>query len=204
MDTPPAADASTLEFYEANAQWYVGARPDEVCSELLAFLPNVPPRGLILELGCGGGSDALAMERLSYRVDATDGVAGMAAIASQRLARGARTMCFDQLSAEAEYDAIVACASLLHVPANELPAVVRRVYRALKCDGWHFATFKTGSSPGHDKHGRYYNYPDEADIEAVYRSAGLWAVLTFDTYDGEGYFSEPARWLSVTAQKTCK
>lgn len=140
------------------------------------------------------------MEQLGYRVDATDGVAAMAAIANERLLNGARTMRFDQLDVESEYDAIVAVASLLHVPVGELPDVLRRVHRALRRGGWHFASFKTGGSPGWDKHGRYYNYPDESGIEAAYRSAAQWAELTFHTYDGEGYFSEPARWLTVTAQ----
>ncbi len=202
MDIPSAADRSTLEFYQANARSYVDARPDEVSPDLLAFLPNVPAGALILELGCGGGSDSLAMERLGYRVDATDGVAAMAAIASEHLLHGARTMRFDQLDATAEYDAIVACASLLHVPAAELPATLRRIHCALRPEGWHFASFKTRGSPGWDKHGRYYNYPDGDDMEAAYRSAGHWANLAFDTYDGVGYFSEPAQWLTVTAQKS--
>ncbi|UZK69686.1 class I SAM-dependent methyltransferase [Sphingomonas sp. S1-29] len=202
MDMPSASDASTLEFYQTNAPSYIGARPDEVSPDLLAFLPHVPAGARILELGCGGGSDALAMERLGYRVDATDGVAAMAAIANERLSHGARTMRFDQLNATAEYDAVVACASLLHVPAKELPVVLRRIHEALTAEGWHFASFKTGGSPGWDQHGRYYNYPDEDDMEAAYRSAGHWARLAFETYDGVGYFSEPARWLTVTAQKS--
>lgn len=126
----------------------------------------------------------------------------MAAIASKRLLHGARTMRFDQLDATAEYDAIVACASLLHVPASELPAILRRIRCALKPEGWHFASFKTGGQPGRDKHGRYYNYLDRDGVEAAYRSAGHWAKLAYDTYDGVGYFSEPARWLTVTAQTT--
>lgn len=201
MTLPSAADASTLEFYETNAPSYVSARPDEISPDLLAFLSNVPAGARILELGCGGGSDALAMERLGYSIDATDGVAAMAAIANERLIHGARTMRFDELNATADYNAVVACASLLHVPATELAAVVRRIHGALTSEGWHFASFKTGGSPGWDQHGRYYNYPDEVDVAAAYRSAGHWAKLTFDTYNGMGYFSEPARWLTVTAQK---
>jgi len=202
MHIPPAADGSTLEFYETNARSYVGARPDEVSSELLAFLPRLPQGALILELGCGGGSDALEMERLGYRVDATDGVVAMAAIANERLARGARVMRFDQLDVVDEFDAVVACASLLHVPADELPKILRRVWFALKPEGWHFASFKTDSSPGWDKHGRYYNYPDRDRAESSYRSAGKWSELILDTYEGVGHFSEPARWLTVTAQKS--
>lgn len=201
MDIPSTADGSTLEFYEANARSYVGARPDEVSPDLLAFLPRLPQGALILELGCGSGSDALEMERLGYRVDATDGVAAMAAIANERLARGARVMRFDQLDASCEYDAVVACASLLHVPANELSKVICRIWSALRLDGWHFASFKTNGLPGWDKHGRYYNFPDQHSAEVAYQSAGQWSELIFDTYEGAGHFSEPARWLTISAQK---
>ena len=77
----------------------------------------------------------------------------------------------------------------------------RRVWCALKPEGRHFASFKTEDSPGWDKHGRYYNYPDQSNAEAAYRSSGIWAKLIFETYQGVGHFSEPARWLTVKAQK---
>lgn len=196
-----AFDTSTLEFYEANAHSYVESRPVEISPDLRDFLPRLKAGSLILELGCGSGHDAFAMEKLGYRVDATDGVAAMADIANKRLARGARLMRFDQLDAENEYDAVVACASLLHVPANELPEILRKVWKALKPRGWHFASFKTGNSSGWDKHGRYYNYIDQSFADELYRSAGTWSELTFDGYVGVGYFSEPSRWLTVIAQK---
>lgn len=201
MDVTPAFDASTLEFYEANARSYVESRPEDISPDLMAFLPRLKAGSLILELGCGSGHDAFAMEKLGFRVDATDGVAAMAAIANERLARGARLMRFDQLYAENEYDAVVACASLLHVPANEMPTVLSSLWKALKPGGWHFASFKTGSSSGWDKHGRYYNYLDQGSAEKLYRSVGPWSELIFDGYEGVGYFSEPSRWLTVAAQK---
>lgn len=201
MDITPAFDASTLDFYEANAYSYVESRPEEISPDLMAFLPRLKAGSLILELGCGSGHDAFAMEKLGFRVDATDGVAAMATIANERLVRGARLMRFDQLAAENEYDAVVACASLLHVPSSELLAVVRKIWTALKPKGWHFASFKTGCSPDWDKHGRYYNYLEQNLANELYRSAGTWSELTFDGYDGVGYFSEPSRWLTVVAQK---
>lgn len=202
MEISSASDTKTLEFYDANARSYVEARPDEVSPDLMAFLPRLSVGSYILELGCGSGCDALAMEQLGYRVDATDGVAAMAALANKRLARGARVMRFDQLDARNEFDGVVACASLLHVPASELPNVVSRVWAALKPKGWHFASFKTGKAPGWDKHGRYYNYLDQDLAAEIYGSAGEWSELIFDGYDGVGHFSEPSRWLTVVAQKS--
>lgn len=201
MHTPSSADGSTLDFYQTNARSYVDARPDEASANLVTFLSNVPMGASILELGCGSGANALEMERRGYRVDASDGVAAMVSIANERLSFGARMMRFDQLEAIDEFDAVVACASLLHVPTNELPDILRRIWRALKPNGWHYASFKTDGLPGWDKHGRYYNYADQQSAEVAYRSAGDWNELAFHTYQGVGHFSEPSRWLTVTAQK---
>lgn len=200
-DTGPASDRSTLAFYQANAATYVEARPAIASPDLLGFLPNLEPGALILELGCGSGHDAAEMERRGFRVDATDGVPAMAAIASKRLDAGARVLRFDDLNAADHYDAVIACASLLHVPIADLPEVLERIWRALKPGGWHFASFKTDGQPGWDKHGRYYNYPDRASAIEAYEAAGTWSSLDFQSYDGTGYFSEPARWLTVWAQK---
>lgn len=195
------SDAETLQFYDDNARSYVAARPHELSSRLMAFLPRLQAGAVILELGCGSGNNAAEMERLGFRVEATDGSASMAAIASETLGRQVKVLRFGDLSALDKYDAVVACASLLHVPREGLPQVLRRIWTSLKPGGWHFASFKTGGRPAHDEHGRYYNYPDRAFAEAAYHSAGGWQSMCFESYDGVGYFSAPARWLTVTVQK---
>lgn len=201
MTNSISADEATLAFYQSNAANYVGVRPDEITSELPAFLARLRPGARILELGCGNGIDAREMERRGFSVDATDGVATMAALANEHLTSGARVMRFDQLDANESYDAVVAFASLLHVPIQELPAVLGRIWRALRPGGWHFASFKTDGLPGWDKHGRYYNFISRTEADAAYRSAGTWSEVIFDTYRADGYFSGPAQWLTITAQK---
>jgi 2-polyprenyl-3-methyl-5-hydroxy-6-metoxy-1,4-benzoquinol methylase len=195
-------DAETLQFYNENARSYVDARPAELSSDLLAFLPRLQARASILELGCGSGHDAAEMERLGFTVVPTDGNASMAAIASEKLGRNVNVLRFEDLHALEEYDAVVACASLLHVPVDGLPGVLRRIWRSLKPGGWHFASFKTDGQAVRDEHGRYYNYLDRAAAASAYRSAGNWQTMLFENYDGVGYFSAPARWLTVTAQKS--
>jgi len=168
----------------------------------MAFLRRLKPGASILELGCGSGLDAAEMERLGFQVDATDGSAAMAAIASERLGRTIPVLRFDELDVVERYDAVVACASLLHVPIDGLPDVLRRVWSSLKPGGWHFASFKTDGSAARDEHGRYYNYLDRAGAETAYRCAGDWSAMHFENYQGAGHFSSPARWLTIAAQKS--
>lgn len=195
-------DAETLRFYEGNARSYVGARPEELSADLLAFLPRLKSGASILELGCGSGLDAAEMERLGFEVVPTDGSACMAAIASERLGRKVDVLRFEDLDDKERYDAVVACASLLHVPVEGLPEVLRRIWASLKPGGWHFASFKTDGRPERDAHGRYYNYLDREAAAAIYGLAGHWQTMVFETYDGVGHFSAPARWLTVTARKS--
>lgn len=194
-------DAETLAFYQRNARSYSSARPDEAAPELLAFLPRLAPGSRILELGCGSGCDAAAMIALGFDVDATDGTAAMVALASERLGRAVRLLRFDDLASRNEYDAVVASASLLHVPYDRLSSVIERVWTALKPGGWHFASYKTGGAPGRDIHDRYYNHLSRDGAGRCYRGVVGWADIAFDEYDGIGYFSAPCRWLTVTARK---
>jgi SAM-dependent methyltransferase len=196
------ADVETLHFYEQNARTYTGARPDEPSEDLLAFLPRLQSGASILELGCGSGTDAAEMERLGFNVLPTDGSAAMAAIASERLGRKIDVLRFEDLNVERQYDAVVACASLLHVPFEGLPTVLQRIWSSLKPGGWHFASFKTDSEAARDEHGRYYNYLDRSAAAIAYQAAGNWSTISFEHYDGVGHFSAPARWLTVTAQKS--
>ncbi len=195
------ADAPTLAFYDANAADYTTVRPDAPSPELMDFAARLAPGALILELGCGAGQDAAALEARGFRVDACDGSTAMAAIASERLGRAVPVMRFEELEVDRRYDAVVACASLLHVPRAGLTDVLRRIHAALKPGGWHFASFKTADVPGRDRFGRYYNYLDQPLADAAYRAAGDWRSIDYVERDGLGYLSAPARWLRVTAQR---
>ncbi len=195
-------DPQTLKFYAAQAESYIGHRANKVDAGIAKFLDRLTPGARILELGCGGGIDAAHMLSLGFDVHATDGVSEMAAIAEQRLGREVLVMRFDELAAVESYDAVIANASLLHVPTAGLPEIFARICTALKPGGWHFATFKTGAVPGYDRHGRYYNYLARAEAEALYCASGNWASMNLEEWPGAGYFSEPAMWLGVIARKS--
>ncbi len=131
----------------------------------------------------------------------SDGTPAMAAVAGERLGRAVAVLRFDELDEIERYDAVVACASLLHVPRAGLAGVLARIWRALKPGGWHFASYKTAKAEGWDAHDRYYNYLARDDAEGLYRQGGVWTEIHFEEFDGVGYLSTSARWLTVTARK---
>lgn len=194
-------DPDTLQFYAEEAPVYTAGGPGGVSRFLERFIDRLRPAASILELGCGGGRDAAHMIARGFAVDPTDGVAAIAKQAEERLQRPVRVLRFDELDAEAAYDAVWASASLLHVPIDDLPAVLRRVNRALKPGGWHCASFKSGGSDGRDRFGRYFNYLSREQAEAAYRAGGDWAVVDILETTGGGYDGQQGPWIVVTARR---
>lgn len=195
------ADDATLAFYAANAADYVrqtAGKPDE---RLLAFLDALTPTASVLELGSGSGRDAAEMLARGFEVDATDASPELAAEAERRLGRAVRILRFDQLDAQAAYDAVWASASLLHAPATELVDDLRRIHIALRPGGLFAASFKAGSGEGRDALGRYYNYPEPDWLLAQYRTAADWGTIELETTMGSGYDQQPTSWLWVTVRK---
>lgn len=187
----------TLDFYAANAAAYV--TDGKVNPRLPAFLALMPAGGRVLELGTGSGADAEAMLREGFDVDPTDGSPELAAEATRRLGRPVRQLRFEDIAAEAAYDGIYASATLLHARRDGLPAIVRRLHRALRPHGVVWASFKGGSAEGFDRLGRYYNYVDADDLRRLF--AEDWTGVAIETWQGSGYDRQPTQWHAVTARR---
>ena len=196
-----AFDPDTLAFYAAEAPVYTASGKSGEARHLEAFLDRLTPGALILELGCGGGTDAEFMIARGFEVEPTDGVAQMAAKASERLGYPVPVMRFDELDAVERYDAVVASASLLHVPREGLPDVLARIHRALRPGGWHIASFKDGGTEGRDRFGRYFNYLSREQAEEFYRQSAHWELIEIEDGVGGGYDGKQGPWIKVTACK---
>lgn len=198
----PAADSATLRFYAEQAPEYHARCQAGINCDLGGWLDRLPPGAEILELGCGAGRDAAEMLRRGFRVEPTDGVPAMAALAEQRLGRPVRVLRFAELDAHTRYDAVYASYSLLHVPRAALADVLQRVWRALRPGGWHMATYKSGGAAGRDDLGRYFNYLSREQADEYYRRAGTWALLELTEGEGAGYQGRMSPWVNVIAQKS--
>jgi len=194
-------DARTLAFYAAEAPVYVASGALGVSRHLDSFLDRLPDGASILELGCGGACDAAHMIARGFEVDPTDGVAEIAAKAAARLGQPVRVMRFDELEAEARYDAIWASASLLHVPRGDLAGVIARIHRALRPGGLHFASYKGGGKEGRDRFGRYFNYLACEEVESIYRDAAAWDILDLGEGVGGGYDGAQGPWVRITLRR---
>ena len=113
---------------------------DEV--ERALVTEHVPRGGRILDIGCGGGREAVGFVRLGYRVVGIDIAPGMIDAARRSAARLGVAADFRVQSATTldeppgSYDAAFFCGSFHHVPGRALRIeTLRRVRRALTVDG---------------------------------------------------------------------
>jgi SAM-dependent methyltransferase len=201
MSGMEGADEATLRFYRENASAYAEREITSRRVRLGRFLALLSPGAAILELGCGAGFDTAEMLALGFDVSATDGSPEMAAEASRRLGRPVGTLLFGDLDAVEAYDGVWANACLLHVPRNELPQILKRIWRALKPGGAFYASFKTGDAEGRDTLKRYYNYPSADWLRTVYAGAGNWSSVEIESGEVKGFDNESARMLFVLTRK---
>jgi len=194
-------DGNTRDFYQRRAAEWAAHLPHAHSPRLDPFLDRLPPGGAILEMGCGDGRDAAYMIARGFEVHPSDGTPAMARLASERLGREVPVMEFAELEAVEAFDGIWCQASLLHLAEAELAPVLRRIHRALRRGGWHWASYKDGTGGGRDDVGRFFSYIPRERLEAAYRAAGVWSELRIGTQQGSSFFRGPTLWHDVLVRK---
>jgi len=160
------------------------------------FLPLLPERADILDAGCGSGRDARAFANLGHRVTAFDASPALVALAESHLGRPVHCLRFQDIAWREAFDGVWACASLLHVPAAELPDVVGRLCDALRPGGVLYASFKYGRG-AREHRGRRFTDLDEPGLAELLRQVpGLAPVETWTTGDLRPG-REAERWLNT-------
>jgi superfamily II DNA or RNA helicase/SAM-dependent methyltransferase len=155
----------TVGYYNRNAARYVADTVEVNVSALRErFLAEIPAGGFILDAGCGSGRDSLAFLQHSYRVRAFDAAPEIARLAAELIKQPVQVQRFEELDERAAYDGIWACASLLHLPAAELPNALQRLWAALKPDGVLYLSLKHGDGERVDAEGRHFTDATEARL----------------------------------------
>lgn len=135
----------TLKYYQDNAQTFFDGTVNVDMSSLYeTFTKHLAPGARVLDAGCGSGRDAKAFKEMGYQVEAFDASSAMVELAREHTGLPVQLMTFADVDWKEEFDGIWCCASLLHVPAEELPDVMRRLADALKPGGVWYVSFKYG------------------------------------------------------------
>lgn len=146
----------SIEYYNQNAADYFEQTVDINMQEYWnIFTSLLPEEGSILDLGCGSGRDSEFFISQGFDVTAMDASEGMCDLASIHIGQDVLKLSFEEMDFDEVFDGIWACASLLHVPSDEIENIFQKVIKSLKVNGVLFMSVKYGDFEG-ERDGRYY------------------------------------------------
>ncbi|MBD2058117.1 class I SAM-dependent methyltransferase [Oculatella sp. FACHB-28] len=153
----------SVDFYETNGQDYYQSTVYIDMNELyIPFLSRLPKGGHILDAGCGSGRDSKAFLEQGYSVTAIDASMVMVELSSRLIGQPTLHLKFQELRFDSAFDGIWACASLLHVPLNQINGGMQRLTTALKVGGIFYMSFKLGDGVRMDGDRLFVDYNEDS------------------------------------------
>ena len=193
---------TTLAYYNSHSEAFSADTADlEFSSIQDQFLSYLPKGAYILDFGCGAGRDTRYFLKHGYTMDACDGSLEMVKIASRNTGLPVRHMLFQELNETEKYDGIFACASILHVPYQELPDILTRMRTALKRNGVMYVSFKYGDFEG-ERNGRYFTDMNEEKFRRLLEGIPPLSILAENITSDARPGRSDEKWLNVYLRKT--
>lgn len=185
-----------MSYYNQNAkEFFDGTIHVDMASLYGEFLPLVRGGGLILDAGCGSGRDTKAFKAMGFSVYAIDASQELASLAETLIDQPVEVIKFQQFQSSKCFDAVWACASLLHVPYVELSESIRQLSLSLKDNGVFYCSFKYGNDEV-ERDGRRFTNLNESLLQAALSGLPLRIAKTWLTSDlREGRDNE--KWLNA-------
>lgn len=187
------------EGYDRIGQRYaddLGASRQELRSRYVSYLVNALPRGSdLLDLGCGAGTPTT--KRLAEHFTVTGVDISQRQVERARLTVPKATFIRADMASlrlpPGSFDAVTAFFSIIHVPRDEQPDLLRSIAAWLRPNGMFFATMTAkGKETDFDK--RWLGAPmfwsgfDSDANKGMVREAGLDIVSSEETRDRDGHF----------------
>ena len=193
---------NTIAYYEKNSKSFVADTEKVNLSAVQdKFLFYLEEDGIILDFGCGSGRDTKYFMSKGYTVEAIDGSAKMCELASQFTGIHVRHMMFSELNDSNKYDGIWACASILHLPKDELKTVFIKMTEAIKISGCIYVSFKYGDFEGFRSDRYFTDFTKDSFHVFISDVANLKIVeewISGDSRPGRG----EEKWLNVILKKS--
>ncbi len=191
----------TLEYYNQHAEEFVlDTAAVEFAEKQNMLLKYVKPGAHILDLGCGSGRDSKAFIQKGYKVTAMDGSSELCKIASNYIGQKVILQNFTDLHERNAFDAVWACASILHLPSVNLPNMINHIANALKIGGYFYTSFKYGDFEG-ERNGRYFTDLTEKSLRALVEPFVDLEIVEMSITNDVRVGHEGEKWLNVIIKK---
>jgi 2-polyprenyl-3-methyl-5-hydroxy-6-metoxy-1,4-benzoquinol methylase len=193
---------STVEFYETHAREYFDRTVSADLSSFYdAFSKRVRLGGRVLDAGCGSGRDLKNLRARGFEAVGIDASGALVELAIRYSGADCFKMRLEDVNFKANFDAVWACASLLHVPKKRIVSVLQRLRKSLVEDGVLFASVQLGKGETLSPDGRFFAYYSAEELARVLKMAGFsvdnsW--ISEDTLPSR----QSLRWLNIFARES--
>lgn len=139
------------------------------------FLKRLPGKK-ILDLGSGPGNHAAYFKKQGYDVLCIDISEKMIELCRKKGLR-AKVVDIEKLDLQENFDGIWAYASLLHIPKEKIPKVIKRIKGSLKPNGILALSLKEGTGEKFEIHKKYpgtvrfFSYFTEKEIRRLFKNS---------------------------------
>jgi ubiquinone/menaquinone biosynthesis C-methylase UbiE len=193
----------TLRYYANHAaEYFARTRNIDLTPIYGPFLERLSEGSSILDLGCGSGRDACHFAARGHWVAALDPCPQLLALAMGQTPHARRGRIQYLMArvpgmpfADAVFDAVWACASLLHLPRDIMPRALAECRRILRPGGILFLGVKEHDSST-QKDERLFVFWKAEELRRIMTGAALEAVSIQQRGSLDG---RPALWLDALA-----
>ncbi|MDD5331820.1 MAG: class I SAM-dependent methyltransferase [Candidatus Nanoarchaeia archaeon] len=199
----------TKQTYNEIARDYIKKMDSRIFSSLWLryfcrkFLKNLPKTGKILVIGSGGGHSSLYLAKKSkYEIIGVDFSSEMIKIANEKKEKQNIKNCkfieadIRTLKLDATYIGILADSVLYHIPKEDMPFLLKKLYTSLEENGLFWSSFKEGSGfelqenpASYPKKPRAYWFYSPAELKELFNRAGFKTKIKslFPKFNNEKY-----------------
>ncbi len=175
---------------------------EEVTEEIRdAFLAQLEEGDAILDLGCGSGRDSLDFYERGYDVTPLDGAEEMCRLAEVHTDLEVLCERYEDMDFDDAFDGIWARAAFIHVPKNEIGAILDKVRDALTKKGVFYTCVCEGEFEGFSGE-LYFSDYEKKELKELLTEHGFQVIETWRTRDDEirrGY--EGSGWIHILARR---
>lgn len=186
---------STVKYYRDNFKEYIENTKDVDMSQQYKFFLSEVKGGKLLDLGAGSLRDSFYFRNIGFNVECLDPVKEFCDIAEENKFKTYNISILDFNNKG--YDAVWACASLLHLNDEEIKKALNISLNSLNENGVMYCSFKKGVG-SEIINGRYFTYMNEDYLLMLSKELNFKIIKTYETDDN---LSRGNIWINILLKK---